>query len=66
MAKRWIQKAVNPRTKGVLRAKAKRRGLIKGTESMSESDLDRLHAEAKRRGDTKTMRQVQFARNVRK
>lgn len=43
--KKWIQKAINPKKRGALRADAKRLGLIKGDEPLSMSDLKKLEAE---------------------
>lgn len=59
MAK-WIKKAI--KHPGALRAKAKRMGLVKGDESLSSSDLNRLSSS----GDTATKRQVALARTLKK
>jgi hypothetical protein len=46
MAEKWIQRAI--KKPGALRATAKRMGLIKGDEPLSQSDLQKLAAHAKR------------------
>jgi hypothetical protein len=40
--KKWIQDAIKPETKGALRATAKRKGLLKGDEKLSKTDLHKL------------------------
>jgi len=40
--KRWIQDAINPEHKGMLRATAKRKHLIEGDEKLSMADLHKL------------------------
>jgi len=57
MAK-WIQKAI--KRPGALRAKAKRKGLVKGNEKLSSSDLSKLSSS----GDTRTKRQANLARTL--
>lgn len=66
MAKKqkFIQSAI--KRKGALRAKAKRAGLIKGDEKLSASDIATLKARAKRRGDTRTVRQANLATTLKK
>lgn len=49
-------------TKGALRNIAKRMGLIKGDETLSAADLDKLA----RRGGTRTKRRVALARTFAK
>jgi hypothetical protein len=39
---KWMQKTKNKATEGSLRAAAKRRGLIKGNEKLTASDLSTL------------------------
>lgn len=58
--KRFIQRAI--KRPGALRAKAKAAGLIKGDETLSEADLSKLAA----KGSTRTKRQVNLARTLRK
>jgi hypothetical protein len=60
MAKKWIKSAI--KRPGALRAKAKRRGLVKGDEPLSQSDLSKLAAT----GGTRTKRQVALARTLKK
>lgn len=60
MSKRFIQHAI--KRPGALRAKAKRMGLIKGDEPLSKEDLQKLAA----KGDTRTKRQVNLARTLKK
>jgi len=43
---KWIQSATADMKKGALRATAKREGLIKGSEKLSKTDLNKL-AESK-------------------
>ena len=59
MAK-WIAKAI--KRPGALRAKAKRRGLVKGDEPLSGSDLSVLSKSK----STRTKRQVALARTLKK
>ena len=61
---RWIQRAI--RNPGALRRTAKRMGLIKGDEKLSESDLNKLASRARKTGDTALMRRVNLARTLRK
>jgi len=58
MAKKWIQSAI--KRPGALKAKAKRKGLLKEGETLSESDLSTLA----KSGDTRTKRQVALARTL--
>lgn len=61
---RWIQKAIkNP---GALRATARRMGLIKGDEKLTQSDLDRLESRARKAGDTTLLRRVNLARTLKR
>ena len=62
--KKWIQKAI--KKKGALRSTAKKAGLIEGDEKLSQADLDRLEAKAKRTGNTKLLRRVNLARTLMK
>lgn len=60
MAEKWISKAIkNP---GALRRKAKAKGLVKGEETLSATDLAKLEGGA----DTTTKRQINLARTLRK
>lgn len=61
--KNWIKGAVAG-GKGALRAKAKGAGLISGDEKLSGGDLGKLGAAAKKRGDTKTQKEVNLARTL--
>jgi hypothetical protein len=61
---RWIQGAI--RNPGALRRTAKRMGLIKGGEKLSETDLNKLASRARKTGDTTLMRRVNLARTLRK
>lgn len=58
--KKFIQKAI--KRPGALRAKAKRKGLVKEDDSLSQSDLARLA----KSGSTRTKRQVALARTLKK
>lgn len=58
--KHWIEKAV--KHPGALRAKAKAKGLVKGKEKLSQSDLDKLEES----GDTRTKKQVALAKTFQK
>lgn len=58
--KKFIQKAI--KRPGALRAKAKRKGLVKEDDSLSQSDLARLA----KPGSTRTKRQVALARTLKK
>ena len=44
MAKKWIQRAI--KKPGSLRKTAKRKGLIKGDEKLSQSDLSEMDKDA--------------------
>jgi hypothetical protein len=61
---RWIQRAI--RNPGALRRTAKRMGLIKGDEKLSETDLNKMASRARKTGDTTLMRRVNLARTLRK
>jgi len=64
MAEKWIQKAIkNP---GALRATAKRMGLIRGDEPLSQSDLQKLAAHAKETHNTTLLRRVRLAQTLRR
>ncbi|MHB1956101.1 MAG: hypothetical protein ACYCOU_20410 [Sulfobacillus sp.] len=63
-ADKWIQGAV--KKPGALRETAKRDGLIKGKEKLSETDLDKLDSRAKKTGDTKLERRVDLAKTFKK
>ena len=56
MAKKWIQGAI--KKPGALRATAKRAGMVEGKEKLSESDLGRLSAKAKRVNLARTLRKL--------
>lgn len=58
-SRKWIQKAI--KKKGSLRATAKRMGLIKGDEKLSQSDLEKLEAKG-----GKTARRARLARTLKK
>lgn len=60
--KKWIQKAV--KHPGSLRAKAKKAGLVKKGEKLSQADLNKMYKTAKRKGNTRTERQVNLARTL--
>ena len=62
--KRWIQDSKIK--KGALRAKATKAGLLKKGEKLSSKDLSVLDKSAKKKGDTKTERQVNLARTFKK
>ena len=62
--RRWIQKAIkNP---GALRATAKRMGLIRGDEPLSETDLRKLESHARATHNLTLLRRVRLARTLRK
>ena len=60
MAKNWIAGAI--RHPGALRAKAKKRGLVKGNNPLSAAALDTMA----KSGDSTTRRQVALARTLKK
>jgi len=60
----WIQKAI--RKPGALRRTAKRLGLIKGDEKLSQTDLNKLETYARKRGDTTLLRRVNLARTLKR
>ena len=49
---------------GFLRAAAKRRGLIKGDETLTASDLATLEADARKTGNTHLLRAVLLGRRL--
>ena len=57
---KFIQKAI--RHPGALRAKARRKGLIRGKETLTSSDLSKLAQS----GSTTTKRQVALARTLKR
>ena len=61
---KFIQGAI--KRPGALRAKAKRKGLIKGEQMISASDIEALKAGARKTGDTRTLRQANLAATLRK
>lgn len=61
---KWIQKAI--RKPGALRRTAKRLGLIKGDEKLSQTDLNKLETYARKRGDTTLLRRVNLARTLKR
>lgn len=63
--KKWIQKAIkNP---GALRRTARRLGLLKGkNDKLTQEDLRKLEAHAKRTGNTTLLRRVRLARTLKK
>lgn len=68
--RKWIQKArqrmESQGTTGSLRSRAQRMGLLSGKgDTLTDADLDRLSAVAKRRGDGELAKKVNFARNAR-
>jgi len=62
--KKWIQKAI--KRPGALRRVARRLGLIKGDEKLSNEDLQKLKEHAKRTGNTRLLRQVNLAKTLKK
>ena len=60
MAKNWIKGAI--KKPGSLRATAKRKGLVKGNEKLSSSDLNKLA----KSGSSTTKRRVALARTLKK
>jgi hypothetical protein len=59
MATKFIQRAI--KRPGALRKKAG----VKGEQTISESKLDAMAATARRKGDTRTLQQIAFARTLR-
>ena len=59
MKKKWIKSAI--KKKGSLRATAKKAGLIKGKEKLSDADLEKL----KKRGG-KTAKRANLAKTLKK
>jgi hypothetical protein len=70
VAEKWMQRVREQMerkgTTGALRRTAKRMGLIKGDEPLSESDLDKLEAKARKTGNTTLLRRVNLARVFKK
>jgi hypothetical protein len=64
MARKWIQSAI--KHPGALRATAKRMGLIKGDEPLSQSDLQKLAAHAREAHNTTLLRRVRLAQTLRR
>jgi len=64
MASQWIQNI--GMKKGALRATAKRHGLLKGDEKLSDTDLSSLSRLAKRTGNHTLNRRVNLARTLKK
>jgi hypothetical protein len=65
MAKeKWMQKAVNPQEKGEFRRKLVRAGLIPKGGKVTIEAAERMKEIAKKRGDTETVQQAQFAINA--
>jgi hypothetical protein len=62
MARKWIQSAI--KRPGALRATAKRMGLIKGDEPLSQSDLQKLESHAKETRAAKLLSRVRLAQNL--
>ena len=62
--KKWIQGAI--KHKGSLRASAKRMGLLKGDEKLSQSDLSKMASKAEKSGNTKLGKRVNLARTLKK
>ena len=60
MAKKWIKSAI--KKPGALRAQAKRAGLIKGDEKMSEADMNKMASH----GSSTTKRRVALAKTLRR
>ncbi len=61
--KKWIQSAI--KRPDALKRKALRAGLIKSMdERLSQTDLAKLASQAKKKGDTTTLRQVNLARTL--
>lgn len=61
MAEKFIQKAI--KRPGALRAKARRKGLVKGEEKLSAADLKKLGGKG---ASTRTKRQVNLAKTLKK
>ena len=59
---KWIAGAIEH--PGFLRAAAKRRGLLKGDETLTASDLATLEADARKTGNTHLLRAVILARRM--
>jgi hypothetical protein len=62
MADKWIAGAI--KHPGALRATAKREGLLKGDETLSDSDLATLRRKAQKMGNTLLMRRVNLAKTL--
>lgn len=59
---KFIQRAI--KSPGALRRTAKREGLLKGDESLSESDLDALESKARKSGNTTLFKRASLARTL--
>ena len=64
MTKKWIQKAI--KKPGALRATAKRMGLLKEGQTLSQSDLAKMSSKAKKSGNTKLKRRIALAKTLKK
>jgi len=62
--RKWIQNAI--KSPGALRRTAKRLGLIKGNEPLSQADLVKLARRAKQTGNTKLLRRVNLAKTLKR
>lgn len=60
----WIQGAIGH--PGALRRTASHMGLVKGSESLSRSDLDKIMAQAHKSGNATLVRRVNLAKTLRK
>lgn len=64
MAEKWIQKAI--KKKGALRATAKRMGLLKSGETLSEKDLSTMKKKAVKGNNTLLKRRIALAKTLKK
>ena len=64
MAKKWIQKAI--KKKGALRATAKRMGLLKEGETLSQSDLAKMKKKAVAGNNSLLKRRIALAKTLKK
>jgi hypothetical protein len=64
MAEKWIQKAI--KKKGALRATAKRMGLLKEGETLSQSDLTKMKKKAVAGNNTLLKRRIALAKTLKK
>lgn len=62
--KKWIQKAI--KRPGALRRTAKRLGIIKGDEKLTEAKLAKLAAHARKTGNKTLLRRVALARTLKR